>query len=515
MDSGYFRWLRIAPLRLCVKFLASSPLVGQIVDATNGATRMTTTKSFNDLNRLTGISSAPEAQSPKPTTDAYPCVAQGPEHFQDDADGNLTNDGRWAYFLTTIDLGGIPADYNVILNFTNYSSAYQPMAGLVWSGDTLYDTTSQGGAVFKVNSDGSDFNILSNGSYPSSAGLLLNGNILYGNGNSEIFMTDTDFTFFMFAGGSFGKSGDLVLSDNALYLTTYSGGASNQGAICRSCTDHIDILLNTVLHSFTNTPDGAAPLAGLVLGGSTLYGTTAKGGVSGNGTVFKINTEGTGYAILCSFSNSPDGAYPKGDLVLNGPMLYGTTQSGGRWGGGTVFALSTNGAGYTVLHHFTNAPDGAGPQAGLLLLGGTLYGTTYSGGSAGDGTVFAISTNGTGYAVLHNFLGLSNGDGRNPAGKLVAGGDELFGTTQYGGSSTNNYEIAGTIFKLTPPPPLQVAAGGAAPVVFWPVDGFTYTLQTTTNLSSGPWTTVSNGLPLIGLQVTNGVNQPAAFFRLQ
>jgi hypothetical protein len=51
--------------------------------------------------------------------------------------------------------------------------------------------------------------------------------------------------------------------------------------------------------------------------------------------------------------------------------------------------------------------------------------------------------------------------------------------------------------------------------VFWPVDGFTYTLQTTTNLSSGPWTTVSNGLPLIGLQVTNGVNQPAAFFRLQ
>jgi uncharacterized repeat protein (TIGR03803 family) len=55
--------------------------------------------------------------------------------------------------------------------------------------------------------------------------------------------------------------------------------------------------------------------------------------------------------------------------------------------------MNTDGTGYTVLKSFTNND---GPNAGLILSGGTLYGTTYMGGSSGDGTVFKMNTNGTG-----------------------------------------------------------------------------------------------------------------------
>jgi len=209
--------------------------------------------------------------------------------------------------------------------------------------------------------------------------------------------------------------------------------------------------------------------------------------------------------------NTSGGTGPQGDLALNGNTLYGITRNGGNAGFGTVFAINTDGTGYTVLHNFTSTPDGANPQAGLLLRGNMLYGTTYYGGSSGNGTVFGINTNESGYAILKSFLGYPK-DGANPSAGLVAGSDGLYGTTTRGG--TNNSD--GTIFKLTlPPPPLQVATAGGAPVVFWQNDGFQRTVQTTTNLKSGKWTTVSNGLPLVGLQITNAASQPQSFFRLQ
>ena len=143
----------------------------------------------------------------------------------------------------------------------------------------------------------------------------------------------------------------------------------------------------------------------MVVAGRTLYGTAYSGGTNGWGTVFKINPDGTGYATLYSFTNTPDGANPAADLIVSGGILYGTTEHGGSAGLGTVFAISTNGTGYTILHSFTGSPDGANPEAGLLRLGNTVYGTTYAGGSAEYGTVFEIGTTGTDYAVLHSFQG--------------------------------------------------------------------------------------------------------------
>jgi len=413
--------------------------------------------------------------------------------------------------LVTVMLGltvsNLPAQtYNIIYNFTNYSEGLNPQAGLVVSSNILYGTTSYGGngtagTVFKVNTDGSGFSVLSTSVGGSKAGLILSGNILYGTTYSAVFKVttdDTNFTVLAYLGS--GLQADLVLSGNTLYGT-------GNGRIFKINTDGTG---SVTLHNFTNSPDGSSPLAGLVLSGNTLYGTTYAGGSSSNGVVFKINTDGTAYAILYNFTNNPDGANPQADLVLSAGTLYGTTKNGGSSGDGTVFEINTDGTGYAVLKNFTNSPDGANPQAGLLLRGNTLYGTTYTGGSSGNGTVFEINTDGTGYAVLKNFSGYPN-DGANPAANLVLGSDGLYGTTYHGG--TGYY---GTIFRLTlAPPQLQITSAGNMPVVFWQDDGFSRTLQTTTNLQSGKWTTVSNGVSLIGLQVTNLSNPPDAFFRLQ
>jgi uncharacterized repeat protein (TIGR03803 family) len=166
------------------------------------------------------------------------------------------------------------------------------------------------------------------------------------------------------------------------------------------------------LHVFSsqNAANGYDPAGGLALSGNTLYGTTSGGGKYGSGTVFQINTDGNGFGVIKSFSaygfdsagnvTNSDGEAPEGDLILSGGTLYGTTLGGGTNGGGVVFSMNTNGSNFTVLHSFstlaTNASGvytnygGNATGAGLLLSGHTLFGTTPYGGAYGGGTVFAI-----------------------------------------------------------------------------------------------------------------------------
>ena len=188
-------------------------------------------------------------------------------------------------------------------------------------------------------------------------------------------------------------------------------------AVVFSCNNASAQVFST-LHSFTalinNTnSDGADPLANLTLSGNTLYGTAFEGGSSGFGTVFAVNTDGKGFTNLYNFASAgflpytnSGGAYPEAGLILSGNILYGTAEEGGTNGNGTVFAINTNGAGFTILHTFTGIfsdNDGNNPFAGLILSGNTLYGTALYGGTNNCGTVFALNTNGTGFVTLHNF----------------------------------------------------------------------------------------------------------------
>ena len=140
--------------------------------------------------------------------------------------------------------------------------------------------------------------------------------------------------------------------------------------------------------------DGSTPYAGLVLDKTgNLYGTTYVGGVNGYGTVFKITPTGT-EAVLHSFAfDGTDGFNPYASLILDKTgSLYGTTVLGGVNELGTAFKITPTGT-ETVLHSFANdGTDGYYPFAGLVFgKKGILYGTTYEGGSFGDGTVFKIT----------------------------------------------------------------------------------------------------------------------------
>ena len=242
--------------------------------------------------------------------------------------------------------------------------------------------------------------------------------------------------------------------DGTLYGVTTDGGAGAAGVVFRVQTNGTAF---TVIKSFSlinvatgTNADGATPEAGLVLSGSTLFGTTSAGGSGGSGTVFSLSTNGSNFTVLKSFSTldtvvwtNSDGANPAAALIVSNGVLYGTTPNGGTNGQGTVFALQTNGNGFANIYHFRNSSDGSVPAGRLLLSGGTLYGTAQY--SDGAGTVFSLSTNGTGFVTLHDFSG-SGTDGANPCAGLVLSGGQLFGTTQYGDSGDGSDD--GTVFRV-------------------------------------------------------------------
>ena len=399
-------------------------------------------------------------------------------------------------------------------SFTGLSDGSQPVAGLILSGNTLYGTawsggTSGVGTVFKVQTDGLGFTNLHSFTARS--------------GNS---LTNSD--------GARPRSG-LILSGNTLYGTASQGGREGNGTVFALKTDGTDF---TNLHTFTvggdaffggnyTNSDGVEPNAGLVLSGNTLYGTAAGGGILARGTVFKVNTDGTDFTTLHSFtpaefdpdtnpySTNSDGVYPSSNLILSGGTIYGTTDNGGGFGSGTLFALNTNGTGFSVVHSFTGQ-DAAYARGGLILSGNTLYGAAQAGGSSGNGTVFALNTNGTGFTTLHSF-NYGSSDGSEPYGGVTLSGNTLYGTTGgYGGSYG-----AGTVFSLSFAPQLTITPSGANVILSWPtnVAGFDYagfTLQSTTNLTPAAWSPVAQAALTNAGQVSIDVPTSGGrkFFRL-
>jgi uncharacterized repeat protein (TIGR03803 family) len=197
----------------------------------------------------------------------------------------------------------------------------------------------------------------------------------------------------------------------------------------------------SVLYSFTGSPDGAYPYAGLVRDAKgNLYGTTYFGGASSYGTVFKLNSKDK-ETVLYSFAG---GGYPYDALLDVNGQLYGTTYSGGASNFGTVFKVNQSGK-ETVLHSFAGSPDGEYPFAGLVRdANGNFYGVTILGGRFGNGVVFKLDKAGK-ETLLYTFTGGADGGVPLYYGSLVmdAAGN-LYGTTQGGGAGF------GTVFKVTP-----------------------------------------------------------------
>jgi uncharacterized repeat protein (TIGR03803 family) len=383
---------------------------------------------------------------------------------------------------------------NALGIFTNKDGA-NPVAELIMSGNTLYGTAQSGGTsgrgtVFRVNIDGSGFTNLHN---------FLD--IL------PPFYTNLDGAIPHGALVLSGGSGGGGSGSGTLYGTTQGGGRSARGTVFRVNTDGSEF---TNLASFSGFQDGQNPLGGMVLAGDTLYGTASTGGNYVSGAIFKVNTNGIGLTNVYTFTATGDSIYTNADgaqsfctLLLAGGTLYGTASIGGNSEKGTVFSVSTSGSGFKTLRSFSGY-DGANPEAGLTLVGGTLYGTGYAGGSASYGTVFSIGTNGNDFAILHNTAAL---EGAFPSAGVVASGTSLYGAGSGGGAHGS-----GALFRLFIPPSLNIARAGTNVVLRWSTNyGNSFALQSTTNintLSTSAWTWASSPpAPIVnGLEtVTNAI----------
>jgi len=303
----------------------------------------------------------------------------------------------------------------VLHSFGSGTDGQYPTSGLLRIGARFYGTTFYGGTG--TNANGTVFSITPAGTekvissfldgegrlYDPDGNLTVASGVLYGttlNGGTNantvggifsVSLEGAEHDLYSFADGNDGANayGGMVAISGTLYGTTSRGGSGGVGTLFSYSASGGE----SVIHAFIGSGvDGNTPLAGLTLLNGVLFGVTEAGGTAskGGGTVFTY-TPGGGYTVLYSFgTHSNDGLYPEASLLAYHGALYGTTEAGGTYGGGTVFKLTTTGK-MTVLHDFGNGTDGNCPVAALIASGGLLYGTAAQGGTAGNGTVFAIS----------------------------------------------------------------------------------------------------------------------------
>lgn len=240
--------------------------------------------------------------------------------------------------------------------------------------------------------------------------------------------------------GSF-PVGSLTLSGSTLYGMTNNGGISGYGIIFKMNTDGSGFVK---LLDFTGANNGIGPTASLTLLDNVLYGTTYSGGANNKGVAFKINTDGTGFVKLVDFDGVNKGGYPSGSLVLSDHVLYGMTELGGVNNEGVIFKVNTDGSEFTKLMDFNRSNHGAAiPYGSLTLSGNVLYGLTSEGGLHNVGVVFKLNTDGTGFTSLFDSFDGAN-SGSYPLGALTIDGNVLYATTSEGGSSSGE----GIVFKL-------------------------------------------------------------------
>ena len=216
----------------------------------------------------------------------------------------------------------------------------------------------------------------------------------------------------------------------------------------------------TVLYNFlSNGSDGTQPLSNLIFDGSgNLYGTTSAGGTTGAGTVFELTPSGGGWNESVLFGqftlNNNTGEEPVGGVIFDpAGNLYGTTSYGSYYGdtAGTVFKMTPGSGGwaYDVLYTIpSNEPQIGGPVAGLTRdAAGNLYGTTRTGGMYGAGQVFKITSDGS-VTSLHDFVGY---DGCGPASNVILDSQgNLYGTAAFCGQRNNCSIGCGVVWEITP-----------------------------------------------------------------
>ncbi len=351
--------------------------------------------------------------------------------------------------------------YTVLYKFAGGKDGSGPGANVTLDkAGNIYGTTDFGGStfdgvVFKLTPDGTETVLHtfkgSDGAGPDGAVIVQANGDIYGStgsggagGNGVLFKLSAkgklkvlhDFTT---NDGSFIRGKLYRDKSGNLYGTALFGGANGSGTVFKYGTNGT----LTVLHTFAaDGSDGQYPEHGVVADqAGNLYGVTAFGGASGEGTVFKIDTSGK-LTTLYSFTGGTDGGFLYGALDIDKDgNLYGSTVDGGASSAGTVFKLSPTGT-LTTVYNFPGGSDLGGPEGDMLLIGKKLYSTATTGGNktCQCGGIYEVSTAGK-EKTLHAFAG-SDGSGYS-AGLTLAHG-VFYGTAQSGGVNEN-----GVVFSVS------------------------------------------------------------------
>ena len=425
----------------------------------------------------------------------------------------------------------------ILHSFANVTTdGCEPFGGLLLSGGTLYGTTTVGGAngagtVFSIATNGTHFTLL----HSFAAVTYSSGLATYTNQEG-----DEPFSNLRLAGNTlYGSAGYAGVNGNG---TLFALGTNGQNFRVLHTFSAIDA-------ATLSNADGADP-GGLVETNGMVYGVAWEGGTNGTGTVWALNPANSNFVTLHSFAAEAedttrggytnwDGMNPNGGLVLSGSTLFGTAVQGGtngnagayNAGAGTLFALQTNGGNFHVLHHFTEIDtstlanqDGGSPYSPLCLGGNLLYGSTTAGGTGTNGTVFVVSTNGGTLTVLHTFAATpaqTNQDGAMVYAGLLLVGNRLYGTASLGGLYGS-----GTLFELAIQPRLTGLVPAGTNLTLHAINGVaneSYCVLASSSLTNplSQWTPMTTNMLAAGgnftLTLTNAVNPtvPAQFYLLQ
>lgn len=363
----------------------------------------------------------------------------------------------------------------------NYQDANGSANAPVQVGSSFYLTSYYGGitaATEGSQGDGAGISVTSAGKlkviqnfwvrdlYFCYGGLVQDGSLYYGvapyggvYGNGGVFTINASGAYnvvhhFNNSGPVYeGSAGETPLflnpNDHSLYGGTDSGGYYGYGTLFKMSSSGS----YTKIRNLYGPTDGYNLAAALTVGGGTdknLYGCMVNGGTAGGGTVFKTDTAGKAFTILKNFSTASGQPYDPDCTIVKDSSgnLWGACYQGGAHGYGCIFKMSTTGSSFTDMYDF-DYTHGANPWIDrLVLTGTTIYATTQSGGTSGNGTLWSYSTTatqGTAPTIIHNFNN-SAGDGYYPAGGVYfdSSNSTIYGTCNAGGSGGD-----GTVWSCT------------------------------------------------------------------
>lgn len=341
--------------------------------------------------------------------------------------------------------------FAVLHHFRAKTEGAHPAALLFGTDGQLYGTAGSGGAndpgtLWRMKSDGSAFRVLSQSTDGvTPAGLVLGADgKFYGVGASLDSPDVADGILWRVAANGKGLEvvhafaavnngrvpyGPLLFADDYVYGMTAEGGRHGDGNVWRMKRDGSGF---AVLHDFDAATDGSRGTFTLGPGG-TLLGATSAGGRNGHGTLWRMNRDGRRFAVQRHLEGASDGAYPSSASVIGADdWMFGVTEQGGANGDGVLWRAKADGRRFTVLRHFTAASDGASPVGVVVGADGRLYGAALAGGSGNAGTLWRMKQDGTQFEVLRHFETWT--DGTSLVGSLTVAADgRLYGCHAGGG----------------------------------------------------------------------------------